>query len=463
MASIYEIVGDNFFSPLASKNRKLYVDSILFLHKLINELFEAGENDKNRIIDALADRLDDMVSIKIYQENSDEEIEDTSDNVGKARHIINVLENSGWLVQESIGDGKKAMDFSSHSYNFIALIEEIMNNRKPVYSGYVKVLKLYVFKFDYTNIDNLDFIDKQLNDFVVSLRGLRSSIQRYYKNIAKNKDSVDLSKLLDEFTGEYQDLFFDLSYLRLKVNDNVDIEIPKIEEKLIEIFDNFLGMEKLTKARIDNKDFKDYDTASKYIFDAKKRIMTNIKTIPSLIQMIDVKNSKYVTRTVSVIIHLIKRGEDIEGILNRLISYVKDKDFSDNIVSFFGIKHYSFSLLSKSRNISTKPTPEMLPLDSSISDEAKRKTFELLEEDKKYNIKYVNQFVKMFLKDFSKRKISELTINSKYEFIMIICIIMYSKLPEALYRVKSLDERIIRNGISFNDYFVELKGGEVND
>ena len=155
MASIYEIVGDNFFTPLASKNRRLYVDSILYLHKLINELFEAGENDKNRIIDALAERLDDMVSIKIYQETSDEEIENTSDNVGKARHIINVLENYGWLVQESIGDGKKAMDFSSFSYNFIALIEELINNRKPVYSGYVKVLKLYVFKFDYKNIDNL--------------------------------------------------------------------------------------------------------------------------------------------------------------------------------------------------------------------------------------------------------------------------------------------------------------------
>lgn len=462
MASIYEIVGDNFFTPLASKNRRLYVDSILYLHKLINELFEAGENDKNRIIDALAERLDDMVSIKIYQETSDEEIENTSDNVGKARHIINVLENYGWLVQESIGDGKKAMDFSSFSYNFIALIEELINNRKPVYSGYVKVLKLYVFKFDYTNIDNLDFIDKQLNDFVVSLRGLRSSIQRYYKNIAKNKDSVDLIKLLDEFTGEYKDLFFDSSYLRLKIIDNVDIEIPKIEEKLIEIFDDFLGMEKLTKARID-KDYKDYEAASKYIFDTKKRIMTNIKTIPSLIQMIDVKNNKYVTRTVSVIIHLIKRGEDIEGILNRLISYVKDDDFSDNIVSFFGIKHYSFNLLSKSRNVSPKPVPEILPLDSTISDDIKRKAFELLEEDKKYNIKHVNQYVKNFLKDYSRRKISELAINSKYEFIMIICIIMYSKLPEAIYQVNLLNERIIRNGISFNDYIVELKGGIIND
>ena len=40
---------------------------------------------------------------------------------------------------------------------------------------------------------------------------------------------------------------------------------------------------------------------------------------------------------------------------------------------------------------------------------------------------------------------------------------MYSKLPEAIYQVNLLNERIIRNGISFNDYIVELKGGIIND
>ena len=57
--------------------------------------------------------------------------------------------------------------------------------------------------------------------------------------------------------------------------------------------------------------------------------------------MIDTKNNKYVTRTVSVIIHLISRGEDIEGILNRLISYVKDNDITDQYLSLFEMNHYS--------------------------------------------------------------------------------------------------------------------------
>ena len=462
MASIYDITGDNFFVPLASKNRKIYMDSILFLHSLINELFEASENDKNKIVEALTDHLNDLVSIKIYQENSDDEIEDTYDNSSKARFIINTLENYGWLVEEAIGDGKRAMDFSSHSYNFISLIEELINNRKPSYTGYVRILKDVVFKFDYSRIDNLEIIDKELNDFVVSLRGLRSSIQRYYRNITKNKDSMDLEALLNEFTGEYKDVFFDSSYLRLKIIDNVDIEIPKIEEKLEEIFDNFLGMEKLISSRID-KDYKDYDAASKYVSDTQKRIMINIKSIPSLISMIDTKNNKYVTRTVSVIIHLISRGEDIEGILNRLISYVKDNDVNENYLSLFEMKHYSFDLLSKPRKISTKPIPTMIPLDVDVSDEIKKKTIEVLQEDKKYNIHNVNKFVVNFLAGEKEKKISCLELNSKYEFVMVICIIMYSKLPNALYELEALNDRVNKNGISFNDMIIRQKGVIYND
>ena len=473
MASIYDITGDNFFTPLASKNRKIYMESILYLHGLINELFEAGENDKNKIIDALTYHLNDLVSIKLYQENSDEEIENATDNASKARFIINTLENYGWLIEETIGNGKRAMDFTSHSYNFIALIEELIKNRKPSYTGYVRVLKDVVFKFDYSRIDNLEIVDKQLNDFddemvkeqnieVVSLRGLRSSIQRYYRNITKNKNSMDLEALLDEFTGEYKDVFFDSSYLRLKIVDNVDTEIPKIEEKLEEVFDDFLGMEKLIKARID-KDYKDYDAAYKFVNETQKRILSNVKTIPSLIKMIDTKNNKYVTRTVSVIIHLISRGEDIEGILNRLISYVKDNDITDQYLSLFEMNHYSFDLLSKPRKISPKPIPEVLPLNIDISDEIKQKALEVLQEDKKYNIYAVNKFVEEFLKGEKEKRISTLDLNSKYEFIMLICIIMHSKLPNALFELKLLDERVNKNGISFNDFIIREKGGIYND
>lgn len=460
MATIYDITGDRFFTPLSSKNKKIYMDTILYLHGLINELFDEGENDKNKVINALSEHLNDLVTIRIYEDDSDEEIDSSMDNYSKATLIVNKLEEYGWLVEESVGDGKKAIDFNSHSYSFISLIDDLMSTRRPQYTSYIRIINNTIYKFEYKSTDDLHIIDDALKNFVVALRGLRSSLQGYYKNITKNKETIDLETLLEEFTGEYKEYFFDSAYLNLKIRDNVDAEIPKIEKQLNTIFNDFLNMEKLVNARINDKDYPDYDSAYKYVSETKKRIMSNIRTIPSLIEMIDSKNEKYVTRTVSVIIHLISRGEDIQGILNRLIDYVKEHDIDENYISLFEMKHYDFNAFAVPRKANIKPIPEMIEMTLEVSEEAKAKSLAMLQEDIRYNIHAVNHFVSEFLEGQNQRKISELTIKSNYEFIMMISIMMYSKLIKASYRIDPLDERIQKEGVSFNDFIVKRKGGD---
>ncbi len=459
MASLYDICGEKFFTPLASKNRKVYIDTILFLKKVINELFETDENDKTKIVDILTNHLDDQVSIKLYNDDSNDEIDGEMDNRFKAQLLILKLEEYDWLVEEALGNGKKTLDFNKHAYSFIALIEELINNSRPQYTSYIRVIKNEIYKFDYSTIDSIQIVDDNLSKEVDALRGLRSDIRRYYRNITKNKDKQNLEALLEEFTGEYKEYFFDSAYLNLKIRDNIDAAIPEIEEQLENIFSDFLNMEKLIASLMKEKGYEDYDKASLHIEEMKKRILLNIKSIPSIIEMIDSKNEKYVTRTVSVIIHLINRGEDIEGILHRLIDYVKkNDDIDESFISLFEMKHYSFDALSKPRKITQKVKPEIMALDYEMDEEVKNKTLVLLQEDKKYNIHAVNEFVLSFIKGHETRKISELDINSKYEFIMMIAIMIYSKLPSALYTIDLTKERIIKNGVSFTDFILKEKG-----
>lgn len=456
MVLLYDIVGERFFAPLASRNRKVYLDTILFLHKLINELFEAEENDKTRVIDALTEHLNDMIDIRLYYDDNEELTEDL-DNRSKAIFLVNKLEDCGWLLEEEIGNGKKTLDFNDYSYKMIDLIESLIVNNKPQYTSYVRTIKNTIFVFDSTKIDDLQIVDNTLNDFVVALRGLRSNIQQFYKNITKNKNKIILEELLDEFTGEYKDYFFDSAYLNLKIRDNVDAEIPKIEEELEKILNNFENGEKLVRAQMKEKGYENYDAALVYVEQTKKRIFTNIRTIPSIIQMIDIKNEKYVSRTVSVIIHLINRGEDIEGVINRLIDYFKNDKISQNFISLFEMEHYSFNALRKPRKYKEKIKPEMIPINVEVSEETKKKTLEILEEDRKYNIYAVNNFVKSFLGDADKRKISELEIKTKYEFIMLIAILMHAYQPNAYYDIELTSERIKQNGIEFTNFIIKQR------
>lgn len=458
MASLYDITGEKFFTPLSSRNKKVYIDTILFLKKVINELFETQENDKTKIVDILTDYLNNQASIQLYNDDSNDAIEDEMDNRFKAQLLINKLEEYDWLVEEALGNGKKTLDFNKHAYSFIFLIEEIINNSKPQYTSYIRIIKTELEQFKYNILDSLQIVDDNLKKEVDALRGLRSDIRRYYRNITKNKDKQNLELLLEEFTGEYKEYFFDKAYLNLKIRDNIDAVIPELEDRIEEIFSDFLNMEKLVKAYSDEKKV-DYDEASNYVEQTRKNIMANIKAIPSIIESIDSKNEKYVTRTVSVIIHLINRGEDIEGILHRLIDYVKkNDDIDESFISLFEMKHYSFDALSKPRKYNPRPKPDMMQLDFEMDEEVKNKTLELLQEDKKYNIYAVNEFVLNFLNGYKTRKISDLDISSKYEFIMMIAIMIYSKLPNALYELELSQERIVKNGVTFNDFILKEKG-----
>lgn len=99
-----------------------------------------------------------------------------------------------------------------------------MSIRKPQYTSYIRIINNTIYKFEYKSTDDLHIIDDALKNFVVALRGLRSSLQGYYKNITKNKETIDLETLLEEFTGEYKEYFFDSAYLNLKIRDNVQID-----------------------------------------------------------------------------------------------------------------------------------------------------------------------------------------------------------------------------------------------
>lgn len=452
VVNLYDVVGEKFFSPLSSKNRKVYLEVILFLNKLIQSLDEAGENDKNKIIDCLSEHLSDMHNVKFYDDENDEYYE--VDNHVKALIILNRLKEFQWIFEEGLGNGNIAINFYDYSYSFIRIIEEVMLNKKRQYTGYIRIISQAISFFNYSTIDDLENIDVNLEEFIDALNSLYSNIQRYYRNIAKNKDDIELAKLLNEFTKDYRKNFFDSSYLNLKIRDNVDYSIPKMIDSLEEIFDDYLNMEKLINARIDKKDYDTYDKALLYVEEVKCNIMRNIKKIPDLINRIDRKNQKYVDRTISVIIHLISRGENIEGVLNRLIDYVKEELPTQSFINLFDLNYYSFAGLAKPRMKSTKIIPETVELNLTVSDEKQRQDIELLLEEKKYNLKNVNNFVLKFLNGTKSKKISELSIDGKYKLVMLICIMMYSKMPNAVYDLQLLEERVTKDGVSFNDFVV---------
>ena len=70
----------------------------------------------------------------------------------------------------------------------------------------------------------------------------------------------------------------------------------------------------------------------------------------------------------------------------------------------------------------------------------------------------VNDYVLEFIGSRKNILASDLELDSTHEFIMLVCIIMYSKLPEVSYQIELLNNKTSKNGIRFNDFIIKLKG-----
>ena len=157
MVNLYDVIGEKFFSPLSSKNRRVYLEIILFLNKLIESLDETSENDKEKIIDLLSEHLSDMHNVKLYDDENGQYYE--VDNRMKALIILNRLKEFQWVFEEGLGDGKIAINFYDYSYSFIRIIEEVMLNKKRQYTGYIRIINQAISFFNYSTIDDLENID----------------------------------------------------------------------------------------------------------------------------------------------------------------------------------------------------------------------------------------------------------------------------------------------------------------
>ena len=94
--NLFERVPDNFFSILSSKNKEVYVDALMLLHRLF-------QHELNIETGVFLAELVGLLENRIYELEDDDEIPEGGLTMrGKARLILNRLVTTGWLDREDM-------------------------------------------------------------------------------------------------------------------------------------------------------------------------------------------------------------------------------------------------------------------------------------------------------------------------------------------------------------------------
>lgn len=459
MAHLFDMIHPNFFSVLASPNKKTYIDCIFIIYNAVDSIEESFQGDREYVVQRLIDYFDD----KAEEEFVDAGEEKTSTSRQKANYVINVLKNNGWIGEEELGDYKTSINLFDYSIKIINVLDDIVNARQDEYTG--EIFAVYSLLNSFHVDEGVGIIEqayRKTNEIIRKLKTLKANIYRYYFDITKDQSKQDLQKILEKLLVEYKQNFFDSAYYNLKTRDSLPRYKRGILSGVSNIYDNVEVMDELASKVMETKRIEDYNEAFDYLETRLRFITDSFTALDNLILDIDRKNEQYISATASKILFLTNHSDDIEGIFNRLFKIVLDDDnFNYNsILHLAQIKNLDTYSLYNQRRVRVDADPEEIVLvDDFISDDLKREKIALMLKHNAYSKKEINKHILkiLALNNNQPLKASDIKIETQDDYIKLILVFLYSKSVNIGYDVELLDYEAKSNFVSFKDFLIKIK------
>ncbi|WP_026391878.1 Wadjet anti-phage system protein JetA family protein [Haploplasma modicum] len=459
MAHLFDKLNPNFFSILSSPNKRMYVDCLFIIYNAVDSIEESFQGDREYVVSRLVDYFDD-IALEEFVDVTENNKPNTSRQ--KANYVINVLKNNGWIGEEELGDYKISLNLFDYSIKTISLLDDIVNARQDEYTG--EIFAVYSLLNSFTIEEGIGVIEqsyKKTLEIIKKLKALKANIYRYYYDITKKRSKENLQNILEKLLIEYKQNFFDTSYYNLKTKDSLPRYKRAILKRVSVIYDNVETMDILASKVIQDKRIDDYNEAFSYIENKLRFIQDSFNVLDNLIIDIDRKNEQYISATASKILYLTNHSDDIEGIFNRLFKVVlSDDDFDFNsILNVAQIKNLDTASLYNQRRYRMDSIPEELfDTEDFFTEEDKERRIQKILENSIYSKREINKYVLELLRDRRSLKASEIIVNSKEEYIKLVLIFLYSKSVGMEYDIELLNNEVVSNFVSFNDFKIFHKG-----
>ena len=327
----FDMVPDNFFSLLSSKNKRVYLSSILQVFKV----YETGTIlgiDKKIVVDDLTYFLETNKNFLFDAEDENDEESNPKSKRDLANYILRRMEECGWIYVDVTNDYIEILNFSDDAI----IICEALINAYPQFeysddelpADYINPNEYHGYIYSINSLlsqkDNVDYaltfslVYSNTKQLIRALRRMDARMKEYITSVVEN---TDIKNLMDKLIA-YKNDIYDTSYTRLKIADNIDryrlsiitrLETMQSDEAIVNaISKNYLPFCKTVDQAMD-KAIRQIDE----VIDA-------FNAIEDFIQEIDIKNKNYINSTIGKIKFLLTEEDNVVGKINTILKYVKD-------------------------------------------------------------------------------------------------------------------------------------------
>ena len=439
--SLYDIIPENLFSVLASKNKGLYCSTLFVVLEAFKTQLKISKDELSQMIQShLAKDID-------AADFGEEDIGESESGLsGKSYFLIRKLKETGWITVDYEDDFKEYVTVPTFSNKIIHTLYDIVNaegteNIAYVYSTYSALKTANETRNPFEMITALNNAESRTKTLVESLTSVFHDI-KYYNN-----------KLADHFS-KYQEEIVAPILMPLKVRDSV----PKYKQPIKNILQQWLIYDDVMNSMVDYIHKTKGGDPSEIQADISSKIHYIISTYESLeedyIDPIDERNRRYTRSTAQKIDFLINADNTIKGTLVNLRHSLSDKSLSEDTIAkvqgLFEIYEQGYisdeSMYQRKKGKPRERRSELIMEDDRAHFEEKAKEAANRIMKKRFSREMVYRFVEQILGDKDRAEITDEYISDDDSYVMTLLSVANSHYQDRTYDVKVSDDTISVNG-----------------
>lgn len=315
--SLFTILPHNFFSILSSKNKDIYAEALLLLHRSVEDndlLIKKSEYTRN-----LKDRLNELaLVVDISAEETFNEGEEPLNHADKASFIVRRLEECGWIdVEVNPENFEEYLALPSYTIHMLSLLNNLVKESTAEYISLVHAtyseLKMedeIRDEFMYATLVRAYENTKALN---IELITLAHSIRIFQNRLGK---VFSTNNILSDYFDLYKTRVSDRYYHPLKTFDSV----AKFKRPILHILQKWLYDDD-TRAQLVGQSLmwsrnKDAKSAEADIINKINFISDMYEKVNDTIAQIDQKHHEYTKASATKILYLNNADKTIKGHLD---------------------------------------------------------------------------------------------------------------------------------------------------
>lgn len=179
--NIFEIVPENFFVPLSSPNKALYMKIISLIYKLVQNGLSYGI-EKEILVDEIEYYLG---SIK-YDIIKEEDEQQCTNNRERAGALIRKLIDCGWIYPEATNNYKQIINFQDYAIVILESFLKIVNKESLEYQGNIISIYSMLYSNEKAGIV-IRHAFENTKGIISGLKTLNANIKKYMDRLTKQK------------------------------------------------------------------------------------------------------------------------------------------------------------------------------------------------------------------------------------------------------------------------------------